>query len=77
MNPYSLGVVLILFVITTSLLVSAHFKDKKDEVAKQYMNSKDYDILQHYIVFYSKERFDNKYSLFKLFGFMVKVKIIQ
>jgi len=49
------------------------YKDSKDHKSLVYMNCSEYDMMQHYIIKFRKEGFEEKITFFKLFCYIVKV----
>lgn len=70
---YSISITVTLFLITSVLLLYSNYKDKKDNITKQYLHSPNYDLLQNYLITYNKQKIDKNYSVFILFKYMIKV----
>jgi hypothetical protein len=51
-------------------------KDKKDEKHIQLMQNKDFDLLQYYIILFSKEGFHLDCGFWRLYWYTIKVKIL-
>lgn len=51
------------------------YKDNKDQRSLRYMKYHDYDIMQHYIIKFKNENFEENLNFFKLYIYFIKVNI--
>lgn len=62
-----------LIAILVILLIVVAVKDKREKNQILQKNSPNYDILQHYIVTYTKAGFHDRYTFWSLYCYMIKV----
>jgi len=54
-----------------------YYRDKIDNKSLIYMNYPNYDFVQHYLIKFRKEKFENEIQFWGLFKYLLKVKNIH
>lgn len=72
-NPYSLSIIALFVALLLIALTISSYKDKKDIKYLSYAESPYYDTMQHNLAIFTKEKLHEKYNLFRLFLYLIRV----
>lgn len=76
-NPFSVATISIFIILLLATLLISAYRDFTDRKSLRYINSDYYDIIQHHLTIFTKEKFHEKYNVFKLYLYIIRVRIIS
>lgn len=71
-----MSVIVIFIIAFVLLLIVGDKKDRNNQAIKQYITSSNYDILQHYLIVFTREKMHLDRSFWKTYYYILKVNFL-